>query len=110
MFLMVLSWSRGMHALFTLDQKQDNFLRGHVAAFEYFGGVPRVLLYDNPRSVVLSRIGDATRFHPKLFVKSLGKSAVLYGIHAICIWQIRISDEGKTSPKFHFRVDLISLA
>jgi transposase len=65
-FLMVLSWCRGMHALFTLDQKQDNFLRGHVEAFEYFGGVPRVLLYDNPRSVVLSRIGDATRFHPRL--------------------------------------------
>ncbi len=65
-FLMLLSWSRGMHALFTLDQKQDNFLRGHVEAFEYFGGVPRVLLYDNLRSVVLSRLGNATRFHPRL--------------------------------------------
>jgi transposase len=65
-FLMILSWCRAMYALFTLDQKQDNFLRGHVKAFEYFGGVPRVLLYDNLRSVVLSRIGDATRFHPRL--------------------------------------------
>ncbi len=65
-FVMVLSWSRAMDALFTLDQQQDNFLRGHVKAFEYFGGVPRVLLYDNLRSAVLSRVGDATRFHPKL--------------------------------------------
>ena len=65
-FVMTLSWSRGMDALFTLDQKQDNFLRGHVEAFEYFGGVPRVLLYDNLRSVVLSRLGDAIRFHPRL--------------------------------------------
>lgn len=65
-FLMVLSWSRGMHAVFTLDQQQDNFLRGHVEAFEYFGGVPRVLLYDNLRSAVLSRIGNAIRFHPRL--------------------------------------------
>lgn len=64
-FVMVLSWSRGMDALFTLDQQQDNFLRGHEAAFEFFEGVPRVLLYDNLRSVVLSRIGDATRFHPR---------------------------------------------
>lgn len=64
-FVMVLSWSRGMHAVFTLDQQQDNFLRGHVEAFEYFNGVPRVLLYDNLRSAVLSRIGDATRFHPR---------------------------------------------
>ena len=65
-FVMTLSWSRGMDALFTLDQKQDNFLRGHVEAFEYFGGVPRVLLYDNLRSAVLSRLGDAIRFHPRL--------------------------------------------
>jgi transposase len=65
-FVMTLSWSRGMHAVFMLDQKQDNFLRGHVEAFEYFGGVPRVLLYDNLRSAVLSRIGNAIRFHPRL--------------------------------------------
>lgn len=65
-FVMTLSWSRGLDALFTLDQKQDNFLRGHVEAFEYFEGVPRVLLYDNLRSAVLSRLGDAIRFHPRL--------------------------------------------
>ena len=65
-FLMVLSWSRGMHAVFTLDQKQDNFLRGHVEAFEYFGGVPRELFYDNLKSAVRSRIGDAILFHPRL--------------------------------------------
>jgi transposase len=64
-FLMVLSWSRAMHAVFTLDQQQDNFLRGHVEAFEYFGGVPRVLLYDNLRSAVLSRVGYAIQFHPR---------------------------------------------
>ena len=65
-FVMILSWCRAMYALFTLDQKQDNFLRGHVKAFEYFGGVPRVILYDNLRSAVLSRVGDAIRFHPRL--------------------------------------------
>lgn len=65
-FVIILSWSRAMYALFTLDQKQDNFLRGHVKAFECFGGVPRVILYDNLRSAVLSRVGDAIRFHPRL--------------------------------------------
>ena len=65
-FVMVLSWSRAMHTVFTLDQKQDNFLRGHVEAFEYFGGVPRVLLYDNLKSAVLSRVGSAIHFHPRL--------------------------------------------
>src|SRR4030095_11302631 len=35
-------------------------------AFEFFGGVPRVLLYDNLKSAVLERAGDAIRFHPTL--------------------------------------------
>jgi hypothetical protein len=65
-FVMVLSWSRAMHVVFTLDQRQDNFLRGHVEAFEYFGGVPRVLLYDNLKSAVLERVGSATHFNPRL--------------------------------------------
>lgn len=40
--------------------------RGHVDAFTDFGGVPRVLLYDNLKSAVLERHGDAIRFHPTL--------------------------------------------
>jgi hypothetical protein len=42
------------------------FVRGHVQAFEFFGGVPRVLLYDNLKSAVLERQGDIVRFNPKL--------------------------------------------
>jgi hypothetical protein len=44
----------------------ESFLRGHAAAFDTWGGVPRVLLYDNLKSVVLERRGDAIRFHPTL--------------------------------------------
>lgn len=40
--------------------------RGHVRAFSQWGGCPRVLLYDNLKSVVLERRGDAIRFHPRL--------------------------------------------
>lgn len=43
-----------------------SFLRGHVEAFGFFAGVPRVLLYDNLKSAVLERAGDAIRFHPTL--------------------------------------------
>jgi hypothetical protein len=43
-----------------------SFVRGHVDAFDFFGGVPRVLLYDNLKSAVLERAGDAIRFHPTL--------------------------------------------
>jgi len=65
-FVMVLSWSRAIHALFTLDQTMESFVRGHLDAFGYYGGVPRAVLYDNLKSAVLSRRGDAIQFHPRL--------------------------------------------
>jgi len=63
---MVLSHSRQIFLRFYLDARMENFLRGHVAAFASWGGVPRVLLYDNLKSAVLERRGDAIRFHPAL--------------------------------------------
>jgi hypothetical protein len=65
-FVMVLSFSRQLFLRFYLNQRMDNFLRGHVAAFSAFQGVPRVALYDNLRSAVLERRGEAIRFHPTL--------------------------------------------
>jgi len=65
-FVMVLSYSRRIFLRFFLDARMENFLRGHVAAFEAFGGVARVLLYDNLKSAVLERQGEAIRFHPTL--------------------------------------------
>ena len=65
-FVMVLSYSRQVFLRFFLDARMENFLRGHVAAFSAWGGVPRVLLYDNLKSAVLERRGDAIRFHPTL--------------------------------------------
>ena len=65
-FVMVLSWSRQIFLRFYLNAQMENFLRGHVAAFDAWNGLPKVLLYDNLRSVVLERQGDAIRFHPTL--------------------------------------------
>ena len=63
-FVMVLSHSRQIFLRFFLDARMESFLRGHVGAFTAWGGVPRVLLYDNLKSAVLERRGDAIRFHP----------------------------------------------
>ncbi|HTO59232.1 MAG TPA: IS21 family transposase [Pseudomonadales bacterium] len=65
-FVMVLAWSRQIFLRFFLDARMESFLRGHVAAFEAWNGLPRVLLYDNLKSAVLERQGDAIRFHPTL--------------------------------------------
>ena len=65
-FVMVLSYSRALHAVFTLDQTLESFLRGHVEAFAALGGVARMILYDNLKSAVLARQGPAIQFHPRL--------------------------------------------
>ncbi len=65
-FVMVLSWSRAIYLRFFLGQQTENFLRGHEGAFYKFGGVCRILLYDNLKSAVLERIGDSIRFNPQL--------------------------------------------
>ncbi len=69
-FVMVLSWSRQIFLRFYLNQRMESFLRGHVAAFEFFQGLPKVLLYDNLKSAVLERRGEAIRFHPTLLALS----------------------------------------
>ncbi len=65
-FVMVLSYSRRIFLRFFLDAQMANFLRGHEAAFAAWNGLPRVLLYDNLKSAVLERQGQAIRFHPTL--------------------------------------------
>jgi transposase len=65
-FVMVLSYSRKLFLRFSPGASMPFFVAGHVEAFADFGGVPRVLLYDNLKSAVLERHGDAIRFHPTL--------------------------------------------
>jgi transposase len=65
-FVMVLSWSRQIFLRFYTGLLTANFLQGHVDAFLEWNGVPRELLYDNLKSAVLERVGDAIRFNPRL--------------------------------------------
>lgn len=66
-FVMTLSWSRNIFLRFYVNQGTANFQRGHIDAFDYFGGlVARELLYDNLKSVVLERIGKAIHFNPSI--------------------------------------------
>lgn len=53
-FLIVLSWSRHMFVRFTTSMKLAELISCHQAAFAFFGGWPREILYDNMKQV---RIG-----------------------------------------------------
>jgi transposase len=65
-FVLTLTYSRMLFLRFFFDQSLESFLRGHVEAFGALGGVPRYLLYDNLRSAVSERHGEAVRFNPRL--------------------------------------------
>lgn len=69
-FVMVLSYSRRIFLRFFPGAAMPFFVRGHVEAFAEFGGVPRVLLYDNLKSAVVERRGDSIHLHPMLVALS----------------------------------------
>src|SRR5256885_12152958 len=57
-FVMTLGWSRASYLRFTICSDTTWFIRCHLHAFAYLGGVPRRLLYDNLKSVVERRDAD----------------------------------------------------
>jgi len=65
-FVIVLAYSRAMWGELVLDMGIESLRRSLVRASVYFGGSPRQWLFDNPKTVVLERAGDAVRFHPTL--------------------------------------------
>jgi transposase len=54
-FVATLGWSRAAYVEFVTDERLETLLAAHERAFLAFGGVPRVALYDNMRTVVLQR-------------------------------------------------------
>jgi transposase len=66
LFVIVLSHSRALWGEFVLDLNVHSLCRSLVRAAHAFGGVTRQWLFDNPKTVVLERRGDAVRFHPTL--------------------------------------------
>lgn len=65
-FSLILSYSRYQYLQAFLDQKQDTLFAGHIEAFDYFQGIPAVVLYDNQSPVVAGRIsGKTVLFHSR---------------------------------------------
>jgi transposase len=62
LFVLTLGFSRRMYAGATVDERMPAFLRSHEEAFEFLGGVPHEIVYDNLRSVVLGRDFEGSRF------------------------------------------------
>jgi len=65
-FVMVLGYSRKPFVCHTTSMKQSVMLDCHRRAFEYFGGVPREILYDNMKTAWCCMSDQGWQPNPKL--------------------------------------------
>ncbi len=66
LFVLVLSHSRALWGEFVFDLSVHSLCRSLVRAARALGGLTRQWLFDNAKTVVIERQGDAVRFHPTL--------------------------------------------
>lgn len=66
-FVMTLCHSRRTFVMAFPTQRQECFLAGHEAAFQFFGGVPHRLSYDNLPTAVRTILRGATRHEQDVF-------------------------------------------
>lgn len=76
-FVAALGFSRYCYVEFVDDEKIETLIRCHQNAFEFFDGVPKNILYDNMKTVVIKRnaYGQGNhKFHDKLwdYAKHMG--------------------------------------
>jgi len=109
-----LKWSRFVHVTLVPDEREEPLIRGLPSAFEAFEGVPLVTVWDNPKTVVLSRKGDLIVWNPVF-----GQVALDYRFAPELCWPRAANQKGAvenlvgwvkgsffTSRRFHDRADL----
>jgi len=64
-FSMILANSRYLFIQFHRNEKLPTLLSAHVAAFDFFGGVTRRIVYDNMTTVTLGRKRRKVIWHPE---------------------------------------------
>src|SRR2546428_3783629 len=90
LFVMVLGASSYTYAEATRDQQLTAWLSAHIHAFEYFGGVPRLLVPDNLRTGV----SRACRYDPDLN-PTYQELALHYGVGVVPARPYRPRDKAK---------------
>ena len=90
LFVMVLGASSYTYVEATRDQKLTAWISSHIHAFEYFGGVPRLLVPDNLRTGV----SRACRYDPDLN-PTYQEMAMHYGVGVVPARPYRPRDKSK---------------
>lgn len=103
-FVMVLSYSRMIYVEFTLSQCLEDFIQCHINAFRFFNGIPKKILYDNLKQVVLWRSGADIRFNPR-FMEFSG----VFGFEPVPCNVARGNEKGKVENGIYFlRVNFLA--
>lgn len=70
-FVATLGYSRSTFVCFSLKERQEDWFAGIEAACQYFGGVPKELLFDNAKAIMIERNAYGAgrhRWNPQLLV------------------------------------------
>jgi len=73
-FVMTLAWSRHIYAEFIRDQSVATWLACHRRAFEWFNGVPKRVIIDNPKCAITRAC-----YHDPQVQRAYGECAEGYG-------------------------------
>jgi transposase len=96
-FVFCLSWSRIRYVEFINSLNMAVFNGCMHRAFQYVGGVPAVILFDNAKTVVSERIGTVVRFNPELLNSSLA-----YGFTPKACWINDPESKGKVESNVKY--------
>ena len=99
-FVMVLANSRAMWGEFVIDLTVHSLCRSLVRGSTALGGVARQWLFDNPKVVVLERVGAVARFHPTL----LALCAAMRAEPKLCVVR-QPRDKGKVERAIRYLRD-----
>lgn len=89
-FNMRLSYSRLDYYEVVYDQRVETFIRCHINAFNYFGGIPQYIKIDNLKSAILQ-----ANFYEPIYQELYKNFAYHYGFHPLPCRVRRPNDKGK---------------
>ncbi len=96
-FVFSLSWSRVRYVEFITSLNMATFFGCMHRAFEYIGGVPREILFDNAKTVVSERVGGVIRYNENLLWL-----AASYGFSPKACWTNDPESKGKVESNVKY--------
>ena len=96
-FVIKLGYSRTRFVTFTTSQDVEHLLEAHIKAFEFWGGVPEEILYDNPKTIVVWRKGKEVKFNPRFI-----DFCAHYGFIPRLCWPGRPQTKGKVERAVNY--------